>query len=587
MSAALGVERSYSGRRWQFAEADEDTVRALSLATNVPPVVARLLASRGVSESQVELHLNPSIKALLPEPFLLTDMDQAVERAQHAIATGEQIAIFGDYDVDGSCSAALLRQFFAAIGRDASVYVPDRLREGYGPSENALLRLRQEGASLVITVDCGATAEAPLRAAKIAGLDVIVLDHHAVEDANGWAYPHVNPNQPADCSGLHQLCAAAIAFLFAVALNRRLRESGWYASNAIAEPDLRQSLDLVGLATICDVAPLTGVNRAFVRAGLARAAARPGLRVLAGIAGAAAPFSSHDFGFVLGPRINAGGRVGRCGLGVDLLSAADDATAAPLAMMLDRHNRERQAIEAVILEGAIAQASLQDNAPFVLVAGEGWHSGVVGIVAGRLKERFGRPALAVAMENGIGRGSARSIPGIDIGALLRRAREEGLLQAAGGHAMAAGFSLSEDKIGLLSEFLGGALANAGSALAEVRTLKLDAVLSPSGATQALLDQLGRAGPFGAGNPEPFLAAPDVRIAFAASTERGHIRMTLEGGDGGRLVAIAFRACGSPLGDALLKNRGRPIHAAGTLKADTRDRKGRVQLVLEDAAPAGV
>jgi single-stranded-DNA-specific exonuclease len=587
MSAALGVERSYSGRRWQFAEADEDTVHALSLATSVPPVVARLLASRGVSKHDVELHLNPSIKALLPEPFLLFDMEQAVERAQHAIATGEHIAIFGDYDVDGSCSAALLRQFFAAIGRDVSVYVPDRLREGYGPSETALLRLRQQGASLVITVDCGATADAPLRAAKIAGLDVIVLDHHAIECTEQSPYPHVNPNRPADRSGLHQLCATAIAFLFAVALNRRLRDSGWYANNAVAEPDLRQSLDLVGLATICDVAPLTGVNRAFVRAGLARAGTRPGLRVLAGIAGAAAPFSPYDFGFVLGPRINAGGRVGRSGLGVDLLSAADDATAAPLAMMLDRHNQERRAIEAVILEAAIAQAALQDNAPFVLVAGEGWHPGVVGIVAGRLKERFGRPALAVAFENGMGRGSARSIPGIDIGALLRRAREEGLLRAGGGHAMAAGFSLSEEEIGPLSEFLGSALANAGGALADVRMLKLDGVLSPSGATQGLLDQLSRAGPYGAGNPEPFLAAPDVRLAFVASTERRHLRMTLEGSDGARLAAIAFRACGSPLGDNLLKSRGRHIHVAGTLKADARTRSGRVHLVLEDAAPAGV
>jgi single-stranded-DNA-specific exonuclease len=583
--AALGVERSYSGRRWEFAAADEDAVRALSLAANVSPVLARLLASRGICEQDAELHLNPTIKHLLPEPFLLKDMDVAVERARHAVETGERIAVFGDYDVDGSCAAALLCQFLAAIGRPAIVYIPDRLREGYGPSEGALLQLRAQGAGLVITVDCGAAAEVPLCAAMAAGLDVIVLDHHAVENTSEWPYPHVNPNRIGDRSGLNQLCAAAIAFLFAVALNRALRDSGWYASNGIAEPDLRHGLDLVGLATVCDVVPLKGVNRAFVRTGLTRAPARPGLRALAAVARTEAPFTPHHFGFVLGPRINAGGRVGRSSLGVDLLCAADDEVAAPLAEMLDRHNRERQAIEKLIVKEATAQAASQDNAPFILVAGEGWHSGVVGIVAGRLKERFGRPALAVGFEGGAGRGSARSIPGIDIGALVRRARDAGYLQTAGGHAMAAGFSLAERNLAPLAEFLGSELAGAGGALDEAKALTIDAVLAPSGATHDIIDLIGRAGPFGAGNPEPLLAMPDLRVAYAEATQGGHIRARLQGGDGTYLPAIAFRAAGSPFGEGLLNTRGRRVHAAGHLKPDTHNGGNRVQFVLADAAPA--
>lgn len=583
--AALGVERSYAGRRWQFAAADEDVVRALAMAANISPVLARLLVSRGVCERDAELHLNPTIKHLLPEPLLLKDMDAAVERTRHAIVNGEPIAVFGDYDVDGSCAAALLCQFLADIGRPAMVYIPDRLREGYGPSESALLQLKAQGAHLVVTVDCGAAAEIPLCAAQAAGLDVIVLDHHAVENTHTWPYPHVNPNQPADVSGLNQLCAAGIAFLFVVALNRVLRESGWYANNRVVEPDLRHSLDLVGLATVCDVVPLTGVNRAFVRAGLARAATRPGLTALATLAKAEAPFTPYHFGFVLGPRINAGGRVGRSSLGVELLCAADDETAMPLAAMLDRHNRERQAIERLIVKEATAQAALQDNAPFVLVAGEGWHSGVVGIVAGRLKERFGKPALAIGFESGSGRGSARSIPGIDIGALLRRAREAGHLQTAGGHAMAAGFSLTEARLGALAEFLGVELAHAGTALDEAQTLTLDAVLAPSGATREIVELIARAGPFGAGNPEPLLVMADIKVVYAEAMQSGHIRARLQGGDGAQIPAIAFRAAGSPFGDGLLKERGRRIHAAGHLKPDTYNGGNRVQFVLEDAAPA--
>jgi single-stranded-DNA-specific exonuclease len=366
---AFGVTRSFSGRRWLFQAGDEAVARKLAVAANIPVALARLLAARGIGEKDVGDYLNPTLKALLPEPRLLKDMDAAVTRVLRAIEAGETIAIFGDYDVDGSTSAALARGFLRKLGIEARVYIPDRMTEGYGPSPAAMRILRAEGASLVITVDCGAAAQAALGAARDMGLDVIVLDHHRVERAVP-AIAHVNPNRAGDDSGLGHLCAAGVTFLFMVALNRALRESGWYARRAMDEPDLRIFLDLVGLATLCDVVPLVGVNRAFVRQGLAHMARleRPGLAALAKVAQTRPPFTAHHLGFVFGPRINAGGRVGRCGLGVDLLSTDDIAEAEDFALQLDNHNRERQALEKLILEDAIAMAALQDNTPFLLVA---------------------------------------------------------------------------------------------------------------------------------------------------------------------------------------------------------------------------
>ena len=458
------------------------------------------------------------------------------------------------------------------------------MSEGYGPNAPALLALKEEGASLVITVDCGAGAVAALTAARDAGLDVVVLDHHAVETPPP-AFAHVNPNQPGDTSGLTYLCAAGVTFLFLVALNRDLRESGWYVAKNIAEPDLRAQLDLVGLATVCDVVPLIGVNRAFVRTGLQRLAQleRPGIAALATIAEANAPFTPYHLGFVFGPRINAGGRVGRCSLGVELLTATADTAAFPLGEMLDRHNRERQAIEAIILEEAMAMAAMQDNQPFVLAANEDWHAGVVGIVAGRLKDRFGKPAFVMGTD---GRGSARSVHGVDLGAIVRAARDAGLLEAGGGHAMAAGFSVTQVKLDAFREFLAARMADKTDAIYAARDLVLDAAISPSGATPALVSEIARAGPFGSGNAEPLVVAPDVRVAFADVVGKDHVRLRLEGG-GGRLDAIAFRTATTPLGEGLLAARGKAIHVAGRLRADEWQGRVRVQLHLEDAAAAGV
>ena len=560
-------------------------MRELARSAGVSDTLARLLVARGVAANDVADVLEPTLNRLLPEPLSLKDMDIAVARARAALEGGEAIAVFGDYDVDGSSSAALLSDFFTAIGRRPRLYIPDRLTEGYGPSARALLQLQSEGAALVITVDCGAGAASALQAARDAGLDVVVLDHHAVEHTPP-AIAHVNPNQPGDTSGLGHLCAAGVTFLFVVALNRALRDSGWYVSQGIAEPDLRAFVDLVGLATICDVVPLLGVNRAFVRAGLARIAAgdRPGLAALAAVAGAGAPFTPHHLGFVLGPRINAGGRVGRCSLGAELLSARDLAEAEPLARLLDTHNRERQAIEAIILEEAMAAAAADNDGPFLLVAGEGWHSGVVGIVAGRLKERFSKPSFVAGLEGGLGRGSARSVVGVDVGAAVRAAREAGILEAGGGHAMAAGFSLTAEQLAPFRAFL-ERWFEARAVSSSPAELALDVAISASGATQALVDEIARIGPFGAGNPEPVCAALDVKVAFADVVGQNHVRLKLAGRDGSRLDAIAFRAADTALGQALLKTRGAPIHVAGCLKSDTWNGRSRVQMIVEDAGPA--
>ena len=579
----LGVSRSFMGRRWVISESDEDSVRALATGHALPVVLARVLAARGVSANDAADYLNPTLKRFLPEPMTLQDMDKAVARVMAAIARGERIAVFGDYDVDGSCSAAQLHDSLAALGTPPRLYIPDRMSEGYGPNAAALLRLKEEGAGLVITVDCGAGAIDALTAARDAGLDVIVLDHHTVE-REPPAVAHVNPNRRGDASGLGHVCAAGIVFLFLVALNRALRDAGRYSGKS--EPDLRDMLDLVGLATVCDVVPLVGVNRAFVQAGLAKLAKleRPGLAALAAIAGVVPPFTPYHLGFVFGPRINAGGRVGRCGLGVDLLTATGP-EAEEFAAALDSHNRERQAIEKLILDEAMTQAAAQDNAPFLFLAGEGWHPGVVGIVAGRLKERFAKPAFVAGFEGGMGRGSARSIPGVDIGAIVRAAREAGTLDAGGGHAMAAGFSLRPEQSDPFRAFLAAEFARHPDVSALGATLTLDAVVSPAGATPGLVRDIALAGPFGAGNPEPILAVPDAQVVFADVVGKDHVRLRLAGGDGARLDAIAFRTADTDLGRALLGARGKRIHAAGRLRAEEWNGRVRVQLHLDDAAPA--
>ncbi|MEI9993807.1 MAG: single-stranded-DNA-specific exonuclease RecJ [Rhizomicrobium sp.] len=585
-TAALGVARSFTGRRWRLAAGDDAAAQVLARDKAISPALARLLLARGVAAADVADYLNPTLRRFLPEPLTLKDMDRAVARVLRAIEAGEKIAVWGDYDVDGSTSAALLSEFFAALGVQARIYIPDRMTEGYGPNAAGLLKLRDEGTALVVTVDCGAGAVAALTAARDAGLDVVVLDHHAVETPPP-AYAHVNPNQPGDTSALGHVCAAGITFLFVVALNRALRDAGFYARRAIAELDLRNLVDLVGLATVADVVPLIGVNRAFVRLGLMRlnTLERPGFAALSKVANIAPPFTPYALGFLFGPRINAGGRVGRSSLGVELLTATDPVLADELALALDTHNRERQALEKMILDDAIA-LSAEDAAPFLLVSKEGWHPGVVGIVAGRLKDRYGKPAFVAGFEGGYGRGSARSVAGVDIGAMIRVARDAKLIDTGGGHAMAAGFGLRPEQVDGFRAFLAEQFAKAGAALGAALELELDTVVSPSGATVALVEEFAQAGPFGAGNAEPLVVIPDAQVVFADTVGKDHVRVRLAGGDGSRIDAIAFRVADMPLGKALLASRGKRIHAVGRLRADEWQDNKRVQLQIDDAAPAG-
>ncbi len=583
-AAAFGVARSFAGRRWLLKTVKDELEGAL--LREYSPVLARLLALRGLDSAAAADYLTPKFKTLLPDPLVLKDMDKAVARVAAALAAGQRIAVFGDYDVDGSASAALLSDFLTALGTPPRIYIPDRMTEGYGPNPFAMRVLQAEGIALVITVDCGAAASEALQEAAKLGLDVVILDHHRVE-VSPPACAHVNPNQPGDTSELGHLCAAGVSFLFLVALNRHLRESKFYEDHDIAEPDLRLFLDLVGLATVCDVVPLLGINRAFVRFGLGQigALSRPGLAALADVAKARPPFTPYHLGFVFGPRINAGGRVGRSSLGTDLLTTREPDRAAEFAAQLDLHNKERQAIEKLILEEATAMAQSQANAPFILVAGEGWHPGVVGIVAGRLKERFSKPAFVAGFEGGMGRGSARSIPGIDVGGIIRAAAEGRTIEYGGGHAMAAGFSLMAAQLDDFRHFIEARFAGAGPALAAVSDLYLDAVSSPAGANVALAQEIACAGPFGAGNPEPLLGLPDALVSYADVVGAAHVKLRLTGGDGTVLEAIAFRAVGTPLGEGLLASRGKVIHAVGRLRQDDWNGRVRVQLEIEDAAPA--
>lgn len=586
----LNVDRSVRGRRWRQRLGDERAALALAQLQGVPEALARVLAARGVGPSEVEGFLSPTVRDLLPDPSRLLDMDRAAERIVAAINGGERIGVFADYDVDGAASAALLVRFFAAIGRETRVYVPDRLREGYGPNAPALLRLKEEGVSLVITVDCGTTAFEALARAADEGLDVIVVDHHVSGVGLPRAAAVVNPNRADEGGTAPELCAAGVAFLLLVAVNRALRDGGWYGEGH-PEPDLMPWLDLVALATVADLAPLTGVNRALVRQGMVPLERRlnPGLASLARAARLAGPVRPWHLGFTLGPRINAGGRVGDPGLGVRLLTATDDDEASAIAARLDIYNGQRQELEAAVTEAALAQAGEQSGAgaPLLLAAAEGWHPGVVGIAASRLVDVFDRPACVVSLKDGVGRGSGRSVRGVALGPAVVAASEAGILVDGGGHEMAAGFTVREDRLEDLRAFLAAEVAGQLGDGRAPPELGIDMVTTPAGVTADLVDLLDRAGPFGPGNPRPRLALSAVRPARARVVGRGHVRCHLQPAEGGRgLKAVAFRSAGTPLGGLLLDSGGAALHLAGHPGVDTWQGERQAQLVVEDAAVAG-
>jgi single-stranded-DNA-specific exonuclease len=592
-TAFLGVECSASGRRWrQRGIADDGAAAAMATQLAVPEILARLLSQRGVGLEEAARFLTPRLRDQLPDPAHLKDMDRAVERLVRAIRDHEKIVVFGDYDVDGATSAALLLRFLAAVGAEGGLYVPDRMREGYGPNAAALLRLKQEGAGLVVTVDCGTTAHDALEAARAAGLDLIVIDHHVAEPLLPHAIAVVNPNRLDEASAHGQLAAVGVAFLLAVGANRALRDAGWYQTRP--EPDLMQWLDLVALGTVCDVVPLTGLNRALVTQGLKVAArgANPGMAALAALGAApgrpVSAIDAYQLGFVLGPRVNAGGRVGVADLGARLLSTDDPVLAAEWAQHLDGYNKERREIEAQTLEAAIELVERQNTESPVLVfaAAEGWHPGVIGIVAARLKERYGRPACVVALANGIGKGSGRSVPGLALGSAVIAARQSGLLINGGGHAMAAGFTVAADKLVELQEFLAARLNDGFDHAKLAPELAIDAALSAAAAQGGLVAQLDALAPFGSANPEPRFAFPMVRANYVEPVGNGHLKLRLADTLGGEpLSAIAFRAAETPVGKLLTEAKGRAIHLAGHLRRDTWRGGDAVQLVVDDAAPA--
>jgi single-stranded-DNA-specific exonuclease len=581
----LGVERSLLGRRWRDRAGESRAGLVISQRLGLPEIVGRLLSRRGVEPEDAERFLNPLLRDCLPDPAHLKDMDVAVARLVTAIERHETIAVFGDYDVDGATSAALLKRFFTAVGARATIYVPDRQREGYGPNAPALLRLKAEGAAVVVTVDCGITAHAPLAAAAEAGLDVIVVDHHVGEPTLPRACAVINPNRLDETSPHRALAAVGVAFLLVVGINRALRRVGWYAQRP--EPDLMAWLDLVALGTVCDVVALTGLNRALVAQGLKvmRKRGNTGIAALADVAGIAEAIGAYHTGFILGPRVNAGGRVGAADLGARLLATDDAAEARNLAQQLDALNAERREIEARVLAQAIAQVEGEGRRALLFAAGEGWHPGVIGIVASRLKDRYGRPACVVALDGAIGRGSGRSVSGLALGPLVIAARQAGMLINGGGHAMAAGFTVAADRVLELRDFLEARVVEVLGEDEPVAELAIDGAMSAAAATLDFVELVERIGPFGTGNPEPRFVLPQLRVLRADVVGTAHVRVILADGAGaGRLKAIAFRALDGALAPAFLNSNGRAFHVAGHLRADRWQGKEGAQLLIDDAAP---
>ncbi len=578
--AFLGVETSATGRRWVGPTGEEDRLaEAFAQETQLPAPLCRILVRRGVSAQDAPGFLAPTLRDLLPDPRSLKDMDQASARFLAAVQRRERIAVFADYDVDGGTSAALLINWLRSMGLAATLYVPDRIDEGYGPNDEAMAGLAKDH-DLIICVDCGTLSHGPISAAK--GADVIVLDHHLGGETLPDAVAIVNPNRQDESGDLAHLCAAGVVFLMLVDANRILRENGQKG------PDLISLLDLVALATVADVAPLVGVNRAFVRQGLTVMARRDriGMTALSDVAGLDQAPTSYHLGFLLGPRVNAGGRIGKADLGARLLSTDDKHEAESIAAKLDALNTDRREVEAQVRDLAMEQATERGlEGPLVWAAGEGWHPGVVGIVAARLKEATNRPAIVIGLDGDEGKGSGRSVSGIDLGAVIQRAAAEGLLIKGGGHKMAAGLTVARDKLEPAMARLSELLAKQGAGDIGPADLKISSILMPGAATIELVNQIEDAGPFGAGAPAPRFAFPDCQIHFAKQVGANHLKISFGDGLGGRIDAISFGAMDGPMGPMLLGHNGARFHLAGRLEINTWQGRQSVQLRLEDAAPA--
>lgn len=586
--AFLGVERSLSGRRWRTREADLGLIETFRRRFSLPEIAARLMAARGITLDDAEAFLFPTLKTHFPDPSTFTDMDEAARVIEDAIVAGRSCAVFADYDVDGGSSGAQLVRYFRARGRDLKIYVPDRMTEGYGPSALAFERLEAEGVELVITVDCGAAAEGPLNAAAAIGLDVVVLDHHLMSGPPPKARAVVNPNRMDDTSGQGALTAAGVVLVAMAAINREARRRGSPGSNHL--PDLIQMLDLAAIGTVCDVAPLTGFNRAIVSQGLKvlRAGKNIGMVALAESAGRKGQATVYDFGFVLGPRINAGGRVGDASLATKLLSTEDPDEARELAATLEALNQERRAREAEMLaEAETAAIAEAEKRSVVIVGSHRWHPGVIGIAAGRLKDRLHKPTIVLGgvTEHEPAKGSGRSTTGVNLGAAVSAAKDAGLLINGGGHAAAAGLTVEWDKVDALRDFLSERLeGELAAAEGEARALNVDAMGGVGAINVGLIDALDQIGPYGQGHPEPVFALTDVRVSFAKLVKEEHVRFTLEDARGAKVSGIAFRAMKSPLGEALMK-KDVLYHAAVRVKRNEWNDTVRAEVEIVDLALA--
>ncbi|WP_316164785.1 MULTISPECIES: single-stranded-DNA-specific exonuclease RecJ [unclassified Bradyrhizobium] len=591
--AFLGVRLSLTNKLWRDRLDARGAARALAMVQRyqLPEMLARVLAGRDVEIDAVNDFLDPTIRKLMPDPFTVTQMEAAAQRIADAAVKGETVAIFGDYDVDGATSAALLAWHLRHCGLDPLIHIPDRIFEGYGPNVDAIRALAGKGATLLVTVDCGTTSLEPLAEARRLGMSVVVIDHHQCGEELPEVEALVNPNRPDDLSGLGYLAAVGLTLVTLVAVNRELRGRGFWSSTR-PEPDLLSMLHHVALGTVADVAPLIALNRAFVAKGLIAMRRRDhvGHTALMDVARLNGPPEAWHLGFMLGPRINAGGRIGRADLGVRLLLESDISEAARIAAELDRLNSERRIIEqqaeAQAEAEALASLGLEDKGAVIVTASEGWHPGVVGLVASRLKEKFARPAFAIALEpGGIGTGSGRSIPGVDLGKAVRHAVEQGILMKGGGHAMAAGVTLRKERLAEFRAFLESALAADVADARHVNEILIDGAISARAATPELVATLNRAGPFGSGNPEPIVALPSHQLVYADEVGQAHLKLRFKSGDGAAVNAIAFRSVGQKLGNALVQHRGQILHVAGTLTVDRYQGVERVQLrVLDVAVP---
>ena len=591
MECVLNVACSVSKKKWVQrtgkVQNPERIISAIIQRHRLPEVIARCLVGRDVDLDDIDLFLSPKMRDSMPEPYCLKGMQEAVDTSVQKIIEGGSIGLFADYDVDGASSAALLMRFFKMLKVETILYIPDRIEEGYGPNNVGFSKLKAAGAKLIFTLDCGILAFDVLEKASNDGCEVIVIDHHMAEADLPAAKSIINPNRLDDDSELGELAAVGVCFLFLVALNRRLREIGWY-NKGLMEPNLLKLLDLVALGTVCDVVPLRGLNRAFVSQGLKVIGNRSnlGLRILSDIAKIEKKTDAYQLGFVLGPRINAGGRVGLPDAGARLLSSNDPLESVELAKILDANNSTRKEIEALVLEEAILQVeknNLEDSV--LVVSGKNWHPGVIGIIAARLKEKYNRPACVISLIGNSGKGSARSVPLWDLGANIMSALQSGLLTAGGGHAMAAGFSIEEQKINLLRDFLCNRFSERVELTGKLQELKLDGVLSVEGVKEDIIRALGVLEPFGSNNPEPIFGLPSVRVTYSSVVGDKHIRCNLKSSDGATLKGIAFRALDTEIGEVLLNHNNASLNVAGKIRENNWQGRNSSQIIIEDIALA--